>query len=304
MSVLNTSDNNSLDHVSVMLNEVLEYLDPQPGKTYVDVTFGSGGHTKAILEKEPTCKVIAFDWDAKSLEKYAEPLKKKYPDRFSYMWGNFAHLYLLLKKIGVKKVDGILADFGTSHMQIKDKSGFSVYVDSDLDMRMSPAHQQLTAAHVLKNYSEQELTAIFKEFGQEKFARKVAKAIVERRKTKVFKTTKELAGFIEDVQGSGRGKIHPATRVFQALRIYVNKELENIHSFFAACLRVLAIEGRLVCISFHSLEDRLVKYFFKDQEMAGVFMLLSKKAIVPTEKEIAKNAPSRSAKLRAAVRVR
>jgi len=136
-------------HKSVLVNEVLEYLDPKPGGVYLDATFGSGGHTRAILEAEPQCTVIACDWDSVSLETYGHPLQEEFPGRLRLIWGNFALLYKLLKKEQVDQLDGILADFGTSQMQITQRPGFSIYRDTDLDMRMSPAHQKTTAAEIV-----------------------------------------------------------------------------------------------------------------------------------------------------------
>jgi len=289
-------------HKTVLIEEVLHYLHPQPHKVYCDVTFGSGGHTRAILEQEKQCRVVALDWDATSVETYAPEFEEKYPDRFTVLWGNFAHLYRILKKAHIEKVDGILADFGTSQMHIKERAGFSFYKDSHLDMRMSPAHQQLTAEHVINKSSEEKLCELFWQLGQEPHAKKIAHAILEARKNKQISTTRELAQIIERVvPRSSRGsKIHPATRVFQALRMYVNQELNNIHSFLSAAVQVLNPGGLLLCISFHSLEDRVVKQFFKDQADAGVLEIITKKVVTATPKEVAQNPSARSAKLRVA----
>jgi len=186
-------------HKPVLVKEVLTYLDPQPGKTYLDVTFGSGGHSHAILEHEPNCNVIAMDWDAISLDTYAPLLQQKFGDRLQIIWGNFAHSYRLLKKFGITKVDGILADFGTSHMHIKERSGFSVYLDTPLDMRMSPAHQQLTAEHVINTSSQEKLQEIFWQLGEEKQARKIAQLIIQKRREKPIKTTRDLAIIVEKI---------------------------------------------------------------------------------------------------------
>jgi 16S rRNA (cytosine1402-N4)-methyltransferase len=288
-------------HKPVLINEVLDYLNPQPGKTYLDVTFGSGGHSHAILEHEPNCNVIGMDWDALSLETYAPLLQQKFGDRLQIIWGNFAQSYRLLKKAGIKKVDGILADFGTSYMHIKERPGFSFYLDTPLDMRMSPAHQQLTAAHVIKTASQEKLQEIFFQLGEEKQAKKIAYVIVQKRREKPIKTTRDLAIIIERVIPRKGRKIHPATKIFQALRMYINQELNNISAFLSASLSLLNTTGRLVCISFHSLEDRLVKQFFKEHEKEGHLQILTKKVVVPTKKEIEKNSSSRSAKLRAAI---
>ena len=287
-------------HKPVLVEEVLLYLDPKPGKTYLDVTFGSGGHTQAILDREPECKVIAMDWDERAFELFGQELQEKYPGRLEFIWGNFALLYRLLKREGFDKVDGILADFGTSQVQIHERPGFSVFKDAALDMRMSPPHQRETAADLVNQADEKTLTEIFFAYGQERWSKQVARAIVEFRKTKPIKTTFDLVGIIDRVVPVSPGKIHKATRIFQALRIFINKELCNIQSFLPAACQSLAPGGRVVCISFHSLEDRLVKQFFKEEEQKGRLHILTPKVIKPSDEEVMKNASSRSARLRAA----
>lgn len=290
-------------HKTVMVDEVLHYLDPQPGGLYCDVTFGSGGHTKAILDKQPECRLVAVDWDATSIETYAPALEEKYQERLTVLWGNFSQLYRLLQKAKIGKVNGILADFGTSQMHIKERAGFSFYRDSDLDMRMSPAHQQITAAQVVNRSPEDKLCEIFWQLGQETHAKKIVAAIIEARQKKQISTTRELAIIIEKAVGRGgnrSSKIHPATKVFQALRIYVNQELNNITGFLSGALQVLKPGGLLLCISFHSLEDRIVKQFFKDKEDQGKLEIITKRVVIPTAEEIKKNPSARSAKLRVA----
>lgn len=289
-------------HKSVLVNEVIENLNLKPGGVYIDVTFGAGGHTRAILEAEPTCHVIAVDWDTTSLETYGKALQEEFPGRVTLLWGNFALIYKMLKKERKGNVNGILADFGTSQMQITDRHGFSVYRDTPLDMRMSPAHQKTTAAMIVNSASEEELREIFWRYGEEKYTKQIARAIVQERETHYIETTGELADLIERVTPKSRDKrqkIHPATRVFQALRICVNKELENITSFLSAALQLLAPEGRLVCISFHSLEDRLVKQFFVDRAHEGLVKIVTHKVVTAGDDELEKNPSARSAKLRA-----
>lgn len=290
-------------HKSVLVNEVLHYLEPKPGKIYIDVTFGGGGHTKAILEKEPNCSVVAIDWDKNSIELNGPILQEKFKDRLVLIWGNFGQLNKLLKKNKIESVDGILADFGTSQFQISQAAGFSVYNDTELDMRMSPSHQKLTAREIINKFSPKELESIFFEYGEESHTKKIVKAIVQAREKERIRTTQQLVNIIENVvHKNPRKKIHPATKVFQALRIYVNDELGNIKSFLSASLDILNPGGRLVCISFHSLEDRLVKYFFKDHpcKYKKGFKILTKKIVEATLEEVRQNASSRSAKLRAA----
>ncbi len=287
-------------HKSVLVQEVIHYLDPVDNGVYIDATFGSGGHTRALLESNPTCRVYGLDWDNTSLDKYAPLIQEEFGDRFIPIWGNFAHLYKLIKKYSIKPINGILADFGTSQMQIFERPGFSFRRDTPLDMRMSAAHQKITAADVVNESTVYQLIKIFKEFGEERSASRIARAIDEYRAHRPIKTTSQLAQLIEKVVPRQHNKaIHPATRVFQALRIYVNKELENITAFLNTAVRSLALDGRLVCISFHSLEDRLVKQLFRSEKLAGNVELLTPKAIEPSEDEIRQNPSSRSSKLRA-----
>lgn len=288
-------------HKPVLMNEVIEALNIRPGKVYLDVTFGSGGHTQAILEKEPTCRVIAMDWDAQALDTFGLPLQEKYGQRISFIWGNFSHLYKLFKKHNIPQLDGILADFGTSQIQIANTPGLSVYQDTALDMRLSASHQQVTAADVVNKATEEKLSQILFQLGQESKARQITRAIIKARAQQTITTTGQLIAIIEQVLPSKRGqRIHPATKVFQALRIYVNHELDNIMAFLPAATKALSVEGRLVCISFHSLEDRIVKQFFKEQEQKKILELISSGAIMASDQEIAQNPSARSAKLRVA----
>ena len=292
-------------HIPVLMAEVLHYLDLKPGEVYVDATLGGGGHTRAILMKEPMCKVIGLDWDRSVLDTTGVALQEEFPDRFFPVWGNFSKIHQLVAAAGFSKVHGILADFGTSQIQIKTKAGFSVYNDTFLDMRFSSALFKTTAYEVVNYSDEKDLADIFFEYGQETYSRKIARAIAQRRQQKHFKTTCELAQFIKDLTPGSYHKIHPATKVFQALRIFVNKELENIQAFLQNTTHILADGGRLVCISFHSLEDRMVKQFFKDHTnksyVTRYFDLATKGACMATEEEILKNRSSRSARLRAGI---
>ncbi len=294
--------NTPILHKPVLLKEVLHFLAPQPGKVYVDVTLGGGGHTRAILTTQPDCKVIGMDWDESVIKTTGEQLAQEFPGRFIPVWGNFSKINSALEKIGYKKVDGILADFGTSQIQIANTAGLSIFQDKFLDMRMSASFYKVTAQDVLKNCTEKELAQIFFDYGQERYGNRIARAIVETRQKTPLRTTKQLAELIESLVPNFKGsKIHPATKVFQALRIFVNKELENIQSFLANSVKVLAPESRLVCISFHSLEDRIVKQFFKEQVKNGLIKIeiLTPKVCIATDEELAVNRSARSAKLRA-----
>lgn len=291
-------------HKSVLPQEVIHYISPKDSGVYVDATLGGGGHTRAILEANATCKVIAFDWDTHALELNGVPLQEEFPGRLTLLWANFAVLDQKLKKEGIKKVDGIIADFGTSQYQLLQRPGFSFATDTLLDMRMSPAHQKVRAMDVINQADHKTLVTIFKEYGQEPRSRSIAKKIIEERSKKYIKTTKQLAEIVTSIIPGKKRGIHPATQIFQALRIYVNRELENIRAFLKNSLPLLNPGARLVCISFHSLEDRIVKEFFKEHSTGpdAPFKLLTPKVVIPTPEEIKENPSSRSAKLRAVER--
>ncbi len=301
---MNDSENVKKDicHKPVLLQEVLHFLAPQPGKVYVDVTLGGGGHTRAILQTEPSCIVIGMDWDESVINSTGAVLEQEFPGRFIPVWSNFSKINAALQKIGYTKVDGVLADFGTSQIQIAQTPGLSLYQNKFLDMRMSKNLFKVTAYDVIKHYSQKDLAKIFFEYGQERYGHKIAQAIVEARKKADIKTTVQLAKLIETiVPHAKQSKIHVATKVFQALRIYVNKELDNIQAFLVNSTKVSNRDSRLVCISFHSLEDRLVKQFFKelDKNKQIPVEILTPKVCVATQEELLVNRSARSAKLRA-----
>lgn len=286
-------------HEPVLVKEVLHYLDPQPNKLYLDATFGGGGHTKAILTQEQAAAVVAMDWDQQGLDANGPPMEEQFGERLTLCWGNFATADRNLKKIGIEEIDGALADFGTAMYQLKHRPGFSFAHDSPLDMRMSPAHGQVTAAQLLNKASEQKLREIFFEYGQETNSKRIAYAIVTERAKRPFVTTRQLAQLIENLVPRTRG-IHPATRVFQALRIFINRELDNIRSFLPAASRIIRPGGNLVVITFHSLEDQIVKHYFRQAEQEGRMKILTPSPISAGPDEIERNPASRSAKLRAA----
>jgi len=294
------------EHESVMLNEVLEYLSLPKKRNVIDATLGLGGHTKAILENMPkNAKVIGFDADYEHI-KVAKRKLRKFKDQVVFVHNNFLYLEDELKKTRVRAVDAVLYDLGLAspHVDIDDR-GFSFQKDGPLDMRFNQK-EGLTAADVVNDYSEKELLRIFKEYGEEKRSRRIAQEIRKARKSKPFKTTKQLADFIEKIVGR-KGKIHPATRVFQALRIEVNKELDVLRESLKQAVSLVKPGGRIVVISYHSLEDRIVKYFFRDlargAETKPVLKLITKKPIAPTNEEIMQNPRSRSAKLRVAEKI-
>lgn len=298
--------NDAQGHKTVLLEETIQALDPKPGEVYVDATLGGAGHTRAILLREPGCKVIGLDWDKSVIDTTGAALAEEFPGRFFPVYGNFARVIDLVERAGLKKVHGIIADFGTSQMQIRNTPGFSVYVDSYLDMRFSPGMFYQNAYDVVNRFKEDDLANIFFTLGGESRGRKIARAIIEARKKKKIETTFELVKIIEDMTPGSYHKIHPATKVFQALRIYVNQELENIQSFLQNSMKILHNGGRLVCISFHSLEDRIVKHFFREHDIKKSiskkgFEMVTKGACMASEAELDQNRSARSARLRAGI---
>lgn len=283
-------------HIPVLLDETLDALAIKPKGLYFDVTFGGGGHSTAILQKDQTINVIGFDWDQNAID-HAQPIIDQFDGRLQVIWSSFVHLYKQIKKHKLKQPDGILADFGTSQFQISERDGFSVYNSTALDMRMSLSHFQVTAEQIVNQATEQELCQIFWDFGQERHAKKIVKKIIETRQKTPITTTTQLAKLVESVVGRPE-RIHPATRIFQALRIVVNHELDNIESFLPAAFQALKPGGRLVCITFHSLEDRIVKQFFRQKVAEGAAIAISKKAITACPQELEINKSARSAQLR------
>ena len=301
---------NEIPHIPVMLNEVLENLCVKKGGVYVDGTFGNGGYTSAILGVEGT-KVFAFDRDETVLSK-VEEFKKKYGDRFVFFQECFSDMLDVLKKNNVGEVDGLVLDIGVSSMQIDTaERGFSFRFDAPLSMAMGK--NDLDAKEVVNNFSEEELSNIFFKYGEEPRSRAIAKRIVSKRGDGVIKTTFELVDIIKNVVGEWQAtKVIP--RIFQALRIFVNNELEELEKVLNDSENILKSGGRLVVVDFHSLEDRIVKNFIKsktekrqalsryvpinvcDEKLS--FKIVNKNAIIPSEGEVEANARARSAKLR------
>lgn len=284
-------------HLPVMAREVVEVLSVAEGGIYIDATAGLGGHCQAILSGVGSRgKVIGIDRDAEALRMTAERLKDS---RLTLRKGSFSDLENLAGSEGIREADGILFDLGVSMMQLKDLSrGFSFYSDERLDMRMDMAGD-LTAWDVVNKYSEKELIRILKEYGEERAGVKIVKAITHYRAKKSIDTCSELAEII--YRSTGRhGRVHPATRTFQALRIEVNRELRELELGLDASLRILKSGGRLCVISYHSLEDRIVKNFMRDNAKKGLLIPLMKKPLSPGPQEKRENPSARSAKLRGA----
>jgi 16S rRNA (cytosine1402-N4)-methyltransferase len=287
-----------MSHVSVLLTPALEYLAIRPDGTYVDATFGAGGHSQAILDRLTTGRLIALDTDPDAVERAAQIAHPS----FTFVQANFSELRRVLDDLKIEFVDGLLFDLGVSSMQLDTGSrGFSFSKTAPLDMRMNP-YAGRSAYDILSSASERELADIFFHYGEERAARRIAHAIVERRASgRLPTTTTEFAQMIAGVvhRPGKRERIHPATRVFQALRIAVNDELDVLRDGLAAAIGSLCGAGRVVVISFHSLEDRIVKQTFRGDERLDV---LTKKPVVPGEQEMNENPRARSAKLRAAQR--
>lgn len=296
-------------HYPVMLKEAVEILSPADGLEYLDCTFGGGGHTRAILDSAD-CRLTAIDRDPAAISR-AEEVKKEFPDRFKFVSANFSEICNLQTDGGYA---GIFFDFGVSSFQLdQSERGFSFMRDGALDMRMNPS-EGYTALELIESLSEYELGKILREYGEEPRFMKIARAVKAAADARAISSTRDLAEVVaKAAPASPREKIHPATRTFQALRIAVNDELGEIERALPAAFELLAKGGVLAAISFHSLEDRIVKKFFKKvaglpqdrfdhsfvQDRVKLATLVTRKPILPSDTEISENPRSRSAKLRA-----
>jgi 16S rRNA (cytosine1402-N4)-methyltransferase len=302
-------------HKPVLLSEAVEALQAQPGKRYVDCTLGSGGHASAILEKIlPDGQLLGIDADPEAID-IAKPRLADYIGSTIIINDNFANIETICRENNFLPVHGILFDLGLSSTQLEiSERGFSFQHDGPLDMRFSPA-QELTAADIVNNLPEDKLSQIIKTYGEERYSKRIARCIV---KSRPISSTLQLASVVEKAIGSRHGKIHPATRTFMALRIAVNRELENLATALKQTVNCLDDRGRLVVISYHSLEDRIAKQFMIRESKGCLcppetpvcqcghmpsLKIISKKAITPSLTEIKLNPRSRSAKLRVAERL-
>ncbi|MEA1939470.1 MAG: 16S rRNA (cytosine(1402)-N(4))-methyltransferase RsmH [Candidatus Caldatribacteriota bacterium] len=297
-------------HVPVLTKEILSYLNCRKGGVYIDCTLGGGGHSKAILENiYPYGLLIGIDQDVEAIKAARKELSS-YIDKVKLVKGNFKNLEEILLKLKVKTVSGIIFDLGVSFHQFKQRErGFSFKEDSHLDMRMDLT-QIFDADTLVNTYSEKRLIEIFEKYGEERFSKRIARKIVIERKKNAITTTKQLADLI--IRSLPRTKkrhtwrIHPATRVFQAIRIEVNQELDALEKGLEQAIKVLKDKGRLCVISYHSLEDRIAKIMFKEMKRTGIgqkenrFKIITKKPIRPSLEEIKENPRARSAKLRVA----
>lgn len=308
-------------HKPVLMAEIVEFIEPFGEKSIiVDATLGLGGHTEAILSVAEETTVFGIDQDTDAIE-FAKARLEKFGERIKIFHANFAEIKQVLNEAGFEKVDAIIADLGVSSLQFdSEKRGFSFRFDAPLDMRMDKNSERETAAELLERLSEEEIANIIYQYGEERFSRRIARRIVERRKEgNSVKTTFELADLVKKSVKRGRkDKIHPATKTFQALRIAVNDELEILEDFLRDSVDLLKPDGRLAVIAFHSLEDRIVKRTM--QNLSGrcfcppkfpkcvcgaekKVQILTRKPIVPSEQEELENPRSRSAKLRACQKI-
>jgi 16S rRNA (cytosine1402-N4)-methyltransferase len=287
----------SVAHIPVLLEEVAENLARVTGNFFVDATVGGGGHSAVILERNPGLNVVGLDVDEDNLKKAEERLRG-FAGRVTLIRGNFRNLKALLKGVNITSFDGILFDLGLSTFQIAGTRGFSFHDDSFLDMRMDN-RESLTAYDVVNKYNYEALKRVILEYGEEYRAARIARMITEERKKKPITTAKELA----DVVGKAKrrtGRANPATKTFQAIRIEVNGELDSLRSGLADAVEIVRPGGRIGVISFHSLEDRIVKEMFKASPLVNI---VTKKPIRPGRPEIISNPSARSAKLRVAERI-
>ena len=318
---MNERENRPEDiHASVLLDETIKVLDPQPDGVFIDATLGLGGHTEAILETAENSRVVGIDQDLKAIAIATERLAR-FGERVQIVHANFAGIKRVASDMGITAADGVIADLGVSSLQFDSESrGFSFRFDAPLDMRMDSESGGETAADLLERLSEEEIANLIYEYGEERFSRRIARRIVEKREAgEPVRTTKQLANLVEKaVKRSPKDKIHPATRTFQALRIAVNRELEILEQFIADSIDLLKKEGRFVVITFHSLEDRIAKQTL--QRLAGkcfcppripkcvcgaakIVEVLTKKPVTAGDDEVNRNPRARSAKLRACMKL-
>lgn len=306
------------EHNPVMLSEVLNTINVVDGGTYIDATFGAGGYTSRILKKA-NCKVYGIDRDCSSSQ-YFKNIDQNLQKNFNFIHGNFANITDLLYDRKVFKVNGVIFDIGVSSMQLDiAERGFSFMQSSKLDMRMDQ-EQTLSAFDVVNTYSQFQLEQIISTYGEERAAKRIAAAIINARKLGVIETTEQLARIVAGIKGRNFGKIHPATQTFQAIRIEVNNELNNLKLGLEGAVKLLDLHGTIVVVTFHSLEDEIVKNYFNticrkkikinkyktnslEESGAECFINMYKKPLIPSFEEIRRNPRSRSAKLRAISRI-
>jgi len=291
-------------HIPVLLNEVIQYLNPKPNENFIDCTLGFGGHTAALLEKiKPNGKVLGIEWDKEKTNN--QELITNNKERLKVVNDSYANLKAITEREKFSPVNGVLLDLGLSSWEIENSGrGFSFKKNEPLDMRFSDS-QSLTAREIVNEWSEQDLAKIFQEYGQERFAKNIARNIVDVRYRHPIETTFQLVEIVRKSfpRSYKFPKVHFATRVFQALRIAVNGELNNLKLVLPQVVEVLEKDGRIAVISFHSLEDAIVKKFFKEQVKNNTLQILTKKPIMASAGEIKQNPKARSAKLRVGIKI-
>lgn len=289
-----------ISHIPVMREEVLEALELKSSGIYVDATLGLGGHAVGILQRTEGCTLIGIDRDESAIRIAKERLKGY--QKVYFVKEKFSNLKEVVNKLGYEKVDGIILDAGVSTLHLKaEDRGFSFMTDGPLDMRMDQS-SDLTAEEVVNNYKEKDLADVIYQYGDERYSRRIAKSIVYNRRKKRITTCKELEEIVYKAVGR-RGKIHPATRTFQAIRIEVNSELDELSKAVDSGAELLEKQGRFCVLSYHSLEDRIVKNAFRKLAKEGLFRIITKKPMVPERAEQKINPSSRSAKLRVAEKI-
>lgn len=318
-------------HYPVMLNEVLQYLQPDNNKIYIDATFGAGGYSRAILQ-QANCKILAIDRDG-NVKPFAEQLLLEYPNRFKFEYGNFSDIISIMAKNNIDKIDGLVVDLGVSSMQLDDgERGFSFDSDARLDMRMD-RNISLTAFDVVNNFDQEEIANILYDFGEEPKSRLIASRIAKYRKNKAIESCKELAKIIHSCYPK-RMLRDPATKSFQAIRIFINQELTELNQILESSKKILQKNAPIIAVSFHSLEDKIIKEFFRQESKyysgvsrymplideyqdhrqlqhqkgdnlnnCGEMKIITKSPIVASDEEIAINPRSRSAKMRVAIKI-
>jgi 16S rRNA (cytosine1402-N4)-methyltransferase len=291
-----------LQHIPVLINEAVQDLAIHENGIYVDATLGFGGYTELIAGQLGSGKVIGIDADRQALNLVENRLSTQIAEgKIILKHSNFRFIEQVLAELRIESVDGIVADLGLSSMELDDVSrGFSFKDEAPLDMRFDTSSDSVTAADIVNTYSQDDLADLFRSLGDEPFAGRIARVIVENRKKKAIKTTTQLVDIILSIVPSKFAKksIHPSTRVFQALRMEVNDEIGALNSLLASSLNLLNSSGRLAIVSFHSGEDRIVKNTFREWKSQGFVNILTKKPITPSELELGANPRSRSAKLR------
>ena len=293
-------------HIPVLLHEVIDLLDPKEGETFIDATVNGGGHAQAIAQRVGSVgRVIGIDWDCDLIRESGMKNRELGITNMDLACDSYVNIQKIADERGIKKVDGILFDFGfSSHHPERSGRGFSFLRDEPLDMRYNPDENTLNAEGIVNAWPQERIADMLRRDGEERWARRIARGIIEARDRKKIVSSKELADIVgASIPRRASKRIHPATRTFQALRIAVNQELESLENALPLACALLASGGRMAAIAFHSLEDRKVNIFLREQEKRGILRLTAKKPIRASREEISANPRSRSARLRGAIKI-